>query len=280
MNTVLLVSTFAKMAKFIPAVEIAIDRCWPTHPTVYFISDYPLPSITNQFFQRGASWTQVLLHGLSAVGERYPGLDYIFLMLDDHCPLQACDPSALTAYFDIVRRHQLAVVWFPTFEWPWKSPHIAHPAVPARSGHRIEIEELGDRRFAVVPRDFFRYFSLQPACWDIQYLTSVCRTALDSAITDPWRFEQMAWDGARQHYVAEYNWPSVHHGFMAAGKLNPAAISYMSRTAVPELHKQLIREAGFNSVFVYQLYRMLKIVLRFLRIAVKRIVSSVSLIAR
>jgi hypothetical protein len=280
MNTVLLVSTFTKMGKFIPAVKIAIDRCWPTHPTVYFISDYPLPNIANQFVQCGASWTEVLLHGISAVRERHPALDYIFLMLEDHCPLQACDPSTLTAYFDIIRRHQLAVVWFPTFEWPWKASHIAHPAVPSRSGHRIQIEMLEDRRFAVVPRNFFRYFALQPAYWDVQYLTSVCRAALDSEITDPWRFEQMAWDGARQHYVAEYKWASVHHGFMAAGKPNPAAIPYMSRTAVPELRQQLIREAGFDSVFVYQLYRILKIGLGFLRTTVKRTVSSVSLIAR
>src|SRR5262249_30590393 len=87
---------------------------------------------------------------------------------------------------------------------------------------------------------FFRYFQLQPAFWRIDYLIGVCRAAMARGITDPWTFEAMRLDDAEPHYVAAYDWPSVHHGFIAQGKINPAAISFMSRRAAPELHRQLI----------------------------------------
>ena len=39
----------------------------------------------------------------------------------------------------------------------------------------------------------------------------------------------MQWEGAAQHYVANYQWPTVHHGFLASGKANPSAIDYMDK---------------------------------------------------
>lgn len=150
------------------------------------------------------------------------------------------------------------MISFPTYEWPWgQTGCVGYPDRLVRTWRRIDIEVVGGRRLAVVPGDFFRYFQVQPAFWNIEYLTSACRAALASGITDPWAFEAMRLDGARQHYVADYSWPNVHHGFIAAGSINPAAISYMSRKAAPELHAQLVRDViGINNAAIYQLYRL------------------------
>lgn len=88
MKTLVLVSTFSRMKKYSPAIEAAVDRCWPEHPAMYFISDCELPGIERQIQFADACWTEILLQGLLTVRRKHPGLDYLFLMLDDHCPLR------------------------------------------------------------------------------------------------------------------------------------------------------------------------------------------------
>jgi hypothetical protein len=258
MQVIMLTSTFKRMANYAPAVEAALDRCWPQHPRNYFIADCEMPQVRDHFSFVSGSWTEVLLHGLLAAQEQYPALDYVFLMLDDHCPLRPCDAVAISAYLEIARSGNLAVISFPTYEWPWDETTVTeYPDGLVRMWRRAEIDVIDGRRLAMVPRDFFRYFQVQPAFWNIEYLITACRAALASGIRDPWAFEGMRLDGTRQHYVADYNWPNVHHGFITAAKINPAAISYMSKKAAPELRRKLIREVvGVNSVAIYRLYRL------------------------
>ena len=243
MKTLLLVSTFSRMKRYSAAIEAAVDRCWPGHPPMYFISDCELSGIERQIWLADACWTEILLHGLLTVRQQHPALDYVFLMLDDHCPLRACDAATISTYLEIARGGNLAVISFPTYEWPWRrTERVDYPDGLVRTWRCIDIEVVDGRRLAVVPGDFFRYFQVQPAFWNIEYLTSACRTALARGITDPWAFEAMRLDGARQHYVADYDWPNVHHGFIAAGRINPVAISYVSRAPAVELYQQLLRE--------------------------------------
>ena len=258
-SVAILVSTFSRMKKYVPAIEMTIERCWPLHPAVYFISDCELPGAKQRrVLLRDSCWTEVLLHGVLAVREQHPGLDYVFLMLDDHCPLRACDTGVISAHLEIARSHNLAVISFPIYEWPWeRTEYVDYPDGLVRTWRRIDVEVVSGRRLAVVPRDFFRYFQVQPAFWKIEYLIQACRTALAGGITDPWAFEAMQLEKASQHYLADYNWPSVHHGFMAAGRINPAAIYYMSRKAAPELHAQLMLDViGINNAAIYRLYRL------------------------
>ena len=247
------------MKKYAPAIDVVIERCWPLHPAVYFISDCELVGTKQQqVLLRDSCWTEVLLHGLLAVRQNDPKLDYVFLMLDDHCPLRACDTGVISAYLEIARSRDLAVISFPTYEWPWERTEcVDYPDGLVRTWRRIDVEVVSGRRLAVVPRDFFRYFQVQPAFWNIEYLVQACEAALAGGIRDPWTFEAMRLDKAPQHYVADYNWPSVHHGFIASGKINPLAISYMSRALAAELHEQLIRETvGVNSPALFTAYRL------------------------
>jgi len=260
-SIIILTSTFSPMAKYTAAIKAATDRSWPGHPQNYFISDCRIPHIENQISISTPSWTEMLLHGLLRLRTQHPEVKQVFHMLDDHCPLRACDTETISAYLETSRRHDLSVVSFPTYEWPWdRTESIEYPDGLVRTWRRIEVEVIDGRQFAIVPYEFFRYFQVQPACWRINYLIEACKTALDRGIHDVWSFEAMRWDGACQHYVAAYEWPSVHHGFMAVGKINPAAISYISVRCAPELRGQLIRDAiGANSAALYRLYGTIRL---------------------
>jgi len=257
MNTFVLVSTFSRMKKYAPAIEAAMDCCWPHHPSIYFIGDCKIVEVKNQLCFFNACWTEILLRGLLALTKKHAGITHVFHMLDDHCPLRPCNTEAISAYLEIARSRDLAVVSFPTYEWPWtQTEQTDYPDGLIRMWRKVEVDIVDGRRLAIVPRDFFRYFQVQPAWWNINYLVEACRTALDKGIRDPWAFEAMRWTEASPHYLAEYNWPSVHHGFMAAGKVNHSAISYISGTAAAKLKAQLIRDTiGINIMAVYRTQR-------------------------
>jgi hypothetical protein len=257
METVVLVSTFGRMKKYAAPIEDAIHCCWPQHPSICFIGDCELLGVNKQFCFFDACWTEILLWSLLRMRKERSGIKYVFHMLDDHCPLRPCDTEAISAYLEIANGHDLPVISFPTYEWPWdQTEHTAYPDHLVRTWRKVEVDIMDGRRLAIVPRDFFRYFQVQPAWWNSEYLVEACEIALDKGIRDPWAFEAMRWERASQHYVAGYNWPNVHHGFMAAGKINHAAISYMSRSAAAKLHTQLIQDAvGINSLALYRMQR-------------------------
>ena len=104
--------------------------------------------------------------------------------------------------------------------------------------------------FNAIPENHFTVVVLD----NVTELMTACKAALESGITDIWQFEAMQWDAAAQHYVSNYQWPTVHHGFLAAGRVNPAAIAYLDKEAGNQLHLQLIRDLiGVGSPLLYWL---------------------------
>lgn len=104
--------------------------------------------------------------------------------------------------------------------------------------------EAGGRRFAIVPEDFFRYYQCQPALWDLDYLLAICDRALTLGIRDPWSFEALVPLAPPPHYISELSWPTVHHGFLASGKVNPEAALFMRPwgSASRDLEKAILRD--------------------------------------
>lgn len=118
--------------------------------------------------------------------------------------------------------------------------------------------ERGRELFAVVPVDFFRYFQVQPTLWRLDYLLAACDHALAQGIGDAWSFEAMRWSRALPHYVSQYNWPTVHHGFLVQGELNKAAIAFLDRRNAMSAHRMLVREAiGVGSPTLFDLLQFL-----------------------
>jgi hypothetical protein len=256
-TSVIAITTFRKTEKYLPLIESTLDRCWPDHPPAYCFSD-GAEKLNHGFTlsYRDASWTEILYKGLREIKDRSPGATHVFHMLDDHCPLRACDTGVLARYHALARRRDLAAVVFPTYHWPWnETESIDYPDGLVRTWRKIEIEAAEGRKIAVVPRDFFRYFQVQPAFWNLDYLIGACHNALERGIRDAWAFEAMRWAGAAQHYVADYNWPTVHHGFLAAGNINPEAIGFIDPKVAHELRTALLLDSiGIDSPTLYRMW--------------------------
>ena len=238
-------TTFRRTEKYLPLLELALDRCWPSHPGILVLSDVEASACRAKTLSfPDASWTEIFFRGLSEIRLHDSGLTHVFHMLDDHCPLRACDSSTLETYFRIAAERDLATIAFPTYHWPWSEvENRVYPDGLVRTWRKIDIESEHGRRLAVVPRDFFRYFQVQPAIWKLDYLLAACRQALAAGNPDAWSFEALRWPDAAQHYVADYRWPTVHHGFLASGKVNPEAIGFIDGTLAPELRTQLLRDS-------------------------------------
>ena len=252
-EVVLLVTTFSRVEKYIPIIENLLNRLWVDHPPCYFLTDGDAQKNKSVLALCRGDWVGMFLEGLLQLKKRHPDAKYVFHMLEDHCPLRACDSVKIRSICQLARRYELNAVAFPTYSWPWnETQDDIYPDDLIRGWRRIDVRQIGSERFAAVPRDFFRYFQVQPTIWNIDYLIQACGVALERGIRNVWQFEAMHWDGAAQHYVADYHWPTVHHGFLAAGKVNPSAITYMDKAIGAELYVELIRDLiGVGSPMLY-----------------------------
>lgn len=249
----LAVTAHSRTEKYIPLVRNLMDTFWSSHPHRYFLTDGISQSATDVISLSGLNWVELAFGGLARINQKYPHATHVFLMLEDHCPLRACDGARLERIFDIAIREKLPAVAFPTYSWPWydtESRDYSDGLV--RTWRRQEIIERGGEMFAVVPRDFFRYFQVQPTLWRLDYLQAVLDCALTQGLRDAWSFEAMRWPQALPHYVSQYNWPTVHHGFLEQGKLNRVAIDYLDRRRAMDVHRALVREAiGLGSPVLF-----------------------------
>ncbi|MFZ0426414.1 MAG: hypothetical protein WAL80_26360 [Xanthobacteraceae bacterium] len=232
---------------------------WPEHPQCYVLTDGISQASADVWSFPAASWVELLQAGLARIGQERPQARYVLHMLEDHCPLRRCDAERLARIFAIAAREDFAAISFPTYAWPWhETDPTEHPDGLIRTWRRKETRELEGELFAAVPRKFFRYFQVQPTLWRLDYLQAACAHAQAEGIGDVWAFEAMRWRKAEPHFVSRYDWPTVHHGFLAQGRLNPAAIAYLDRKQAPEPHRTLVREAiGIESPLLFDFIQAL-----------------------
>jgi len=208
----------------------------------------------------------MLRESLAYVKQRAGDVRYVFSVIDDHCPLRLCDEGRLERIIRTAIASEMKCVVFVTYEWPWAT--TAERSVDDRgrtmTWNAIDVLEMNGCRFARVPKEFFRYNQCQPGIWEIDYYLSVCDRALELGIDDPWGFESMRLPNQPQHYVSEYAWPSVHHGFMARGRVNAEAIHYARgdsaamRALRSTLVREYCRERGRSAYLLERLRRSLK----------------------
>jgi hypothetical protein len=261
------------VAKYYNEALPLLDAFWPGHPPAIAFSDSNNPKKSDAIIKSGTNWLDIFLNGLLSVRKARPEIAYVFLLLDDHYPLRECDRSLIAANFDAVVKNRLGCISFVTYQWPWTSTeHIDYPDDMIRTWRNIDVTWLNGCEMARVPLNFFRYFQLQPSFWDLDYLIEICRAAFEKQCFDPWSFESLSYGKPRQHYVSRYAWPSVHHGFLAQGKVNPEAIDFIQMPKGREFRSLLLRDSiGFDSVAAFRVLRFFKWlhdgVLRRLRIA-------------
>lgn len=255
----LVVTSHSRTEKYIPLDRSLLDTFWPGHPARLFITDGASQSAADVCSFPGLSWVELLSAGLSRIREQGPQTTHVFHMLEDHCPLRSCAVERLERIFAISIRHNLVAVAFPTYSWPWNETEATiYPDGLVRTWRSRETRDLDGELFAVVPRDFFRYFQVQPTLWHLDYLQEACAWALTQGVTDAWNFEAMRWSRAQPHYVSQYNWPTVHHGFLEQGELNANAIAYLDRRNATDAHRMLVREAiGVESPLLFDFLQLL-----------------------
>jgi hypothetical protein len=248
-----LVTCHSRTEKYIPLVRDLLATFWPEHPPCCFLTDGTTQAAGDAWSFPDAAWVALLQAGLARIGQEQPQTQYVLHMLEDHCPLRRCDAERLARIFAIAEREDFAAVSFPTYAWPWDETDMTeHPDGLVRTWRRKETRELDGELFAAVPRDFFRYFQVQPTLWRLDYLQAACAYAQAEGIGDVWAFEAMRWPKAEPHFVSGYDWPTVHHGFLAQGRLNPAAIAYLDRKQAAALHRALVGEAiGIESPLLF-----------------------------
>ena len=258
-TVIFLVTCHARTEKYIPLVRSLVDTFWSRHPPCCFVTDGSSQISGDVVAFSGLNWIELLLAGLARIKQRWPRASHVFHMLEDHCPLRPCDSDRLERIFGIAARHDLNAVAFPTYPWPWnETDPTVYPDGLVRTWRRKETIELGGELLAVVPPDFFRYFQVQPTLWRLDYIEAACAYAMAQGVTDAWAFEAMRWPNAGRHYVSRCDWPTVHHGFLVQGKLNPAAIDYLDRERAAPSHRALVRDAiGIESPMLFDSIQML-----------------------
>jgi len=242
-RVVLMVSTYAGAAHFIPHVREALAEMWPGHPPLRFLTDGGAAG-PDVILGSNRAFVPLMAQGLSAIRKEFPGATHVFHMLEDHCPLRRCEEDHINAGIRAALTGELPAVVFVTYEW---LPYFSN-----------EIAEIAGEKLIVLPKSYFRYYQVQPTLWRIDYLERVLGEAERRGISDPWSFEAMQLDNVERHLISKYSWPTVHHGFLTQGKIHHRAIDYADREAKCGIRTALLRElVGVDSEAFYRLHRFM-----------------------
>lgn len=206
---------------------------WPEAPRLYSAVPEALAPVTGDdvIRCRQQSWVGLLREALLFIRERHPACTHVFSLIEDHCPLRPVDAGRLRRHVDAALAGDFACTSFVTYDWPWQitAPDDRDEQGRVRTWAVRDVFSRDEAVFARVPTDFFRPNQCQPGLWRLDYYLALCDEALARGLDNAWAFEEQRFDGQQPHMVADYPWPSVHHGFMAQGRVNPEAIRVLPR---------------------------------------------------
>ena len=243
-NCRLLITTCERNATYMPFVLSITKQHWPACPDITIATDGGvLSGLADDIVTiPNATWIEVLLGALRHC-QVEAGLPYVFLMLEDLCPIRPCDQHVIDLAIAALDRSEAGTIEFSCFDLPFSAETEAWPNWTSFDWSKSPIVNYDILRMRTLPREFPYYFSVQPGFWRLEYLIDACQTALAQGCTSPWAFEKMRWLGARPHLIADYTWPAPHHGFLLQGSPTHGAIAVMKSEACSDLRTRLITEA-------------------------------------
>jgi hypothetical protein len=210
--------TYSRNERYCDTLVRLMDRMWPGHPEIWFLTDGDGITHKNTLRFPGANWTQILHRGLAQIHSMFLDLEDVYLILEDLYPLWECQGETLAHIQQAAKRSDFGVVLF-----------FAHQCQPFAEGERAIDGALtidGVRLERLSPR-YVYYSSLQPALWDLEHLMSVTDYALRNNVHDPWGFEFINLGGPA-HYMSEYHWPCIFGGLFTEGRVNLRAVRHLS----------------------------------------------------
>jgi hypothetical protein len=223
--SLILTPTYTRYERYCDTLVRLMDRMWPQHPEIWFLTDGNGISYKNTIQIPNGNWTQVLNGGLKRIRSVYPDLQYAYLILEDLYPLWECDADTLAQNYGASWKAGLDLVLFYP---PGRSPDIDG-----------EVDVRGVQ-FETLASDFRYYTSLQPALWKFDYLMDVSEHALNRGVKTPWQFEFI--NLGRRHYKSSYDWPCAFSGLFHEGRVNLEAVRQLNIREFSGLRRRLMAE--------------------------------------
>jgi hypothetical protein len=230
--SLIITPTYSRNERYCDTLVRLMDRMWPGHPEIWFLTDGNTIAHKNTIRFPGASWTQILHGGLNQIRSRFPDLEDVYLILEDLYPLWECQGETLARIHQAARKTAFGAVLFFT-----------HECQPLAGGERAIDGELRTDgvRFERLSLRYSHYSSLQPALWNLEHLMSVTEYALRNNLHDPWHFECINM-GGRIHYMSEYHWPCIFGGLFTEGRVNLKAVRQLKNREFSGFKRSLLIE--------------------------------------
>lgn len=225
--------TYSKMERYIPAIRQNLDIFWPDRPPMLVVSDGALRG-DDVHIGTSTAFLRLLSEGLTALRARQPEAKFVFVLLEDLCPLAPVDDDRLISAFDVLKA---AGGDYLLNHWPTKKHR---PWVDENWDLSASLSQ-GRTRLMPMSHAYETYNSLVACIWNIDYLTGLIAAKIAKGTGDPWGFERYAQGHQKQHYVLENAWPTFANGFMIAGRVNERCVTEMSFPPSP-LMSQLRRD--------------------------------------
>jgi hypothetical protein len=230
--SLIITPTYSRNERYCDTLVQLMDRMWPGHPDIWFLTDGNTIAHKNTIRFPGANWTQILHSGLKQIRSMFPEIGDVYVILEDLYPLWECQAETLARVHQAARKTAFGAVLFFT-----------HECQPMAGGERAIDGELtidGVRFERLSPR-YSHYSSLQPALWNLEHLMSVTEYALRNNLHDPWRFEFINL-GSRVHYMSEYHWPCIFGGLFSEGRVNLKAVRRLAGDEFAGFRRRLLVE--------------------------------------
>lgn len=238
--SLLICNTFWRNARYCDPLARLLDRLWPDHPELWFVTDRGEIRHPNTVKVPSAkSWTEILYRGLQEIFRRVGAPPRVYNVHEDLLPLWPCAFEEFSRVEAIAEKHGMNYVVFPTYPMKWTPEHT--------------IEKDGQRFFQVY-YGFCPYSQGQPGTWKTAHLLATCEYALRNGKLMPWEFEGIKI--ADGHYISERAWPTVYHGFLHNRLVNQKAIPRIKWPEGRAIQSLLIRR--FLEEVPYRLMRRLR----------------------
>lgn len=238
-DTILLVMTYSKLHRYIPAIRENLDLFWPDRPQTVYASDAPLEG-DDVILQEGDSFLDVLEGSIDQIDALYPAAKYVFVLLEDICPLGPVDEAKLARAQTMLREKSCKHLnhhWRNKKAFCFKYFCIDDPV------HLLD----GDIDIRSMPRWQTFHNAIPASFWEIDHLRDIVDQKRALGHVDPWSFELPVQPVCEDHFIWDAIWPTVPDGFLTQGAINSKAITRNGFPPSP-LRTQLRREyCGYDS---------------------------------